>query len=179
MTLTSVGFHLGNTGGLTSCKKWITIRAKEYPGRPPSDWQSTLHNYNENSTMLYQYSLTHTMSHLHHFSPLSLRYDKMRSLMFLWRWKPKRCVDSFWNLTKTSNKTIERVPSILFWVILPSSLKKTKYTSSRSITGQVARKSSRPKLYRPKPESCRPRRTVFHLATMCILIKMTEKQVIL
>ena len=33
----------------------------------------------------------------------------------------------------------------------------TATTSVRTVTGQVARKSSRPKSCRPKPESCRPK----------------------
>jgi len=34
---TSDGVHLGRTGGLVSCKNCITIKANEYPGKPPSD----------------------------------------------------------------------------------------------------------------------------------------------
>lgn len=44
---TSVGDHLGKTGGFVSCKNCITIKASEYPGKPPSDWQSTLQTYKE------------------------------------------------------------------------------------------------------------------------------------
>ena len=48
---TSVGDHLGRTGGFVSCKNCIIIKASEYPGKPPSDWQSTLHTYKEKDIM--------------------------------------------------------------------------------------------------------------------------------
>ena len=59
--------------------------------------------------------------------------------------------------------TFEIFPSSLFLILVSNKIMESVF---RKVTGQVARKSSRPKSYRPEPESCRPKYIVMSPAIL-------------